>query len=92
MFKQENLQIKLKSIGRSFFVKYFEDFMYNDYETFMEKENYTEKSMRNRASTAKSIFTNRQEFEALKNIVNSTRIEEYVKQKAQKLLKKYNQI
>lgn len=66
----------INAVGKAVFVKYFYVFAYMTEEDCMEMftENYTERSKKNRIARAKAIFRHRKQYEALKIICNSPKI------------------
>lgn len=88
MYSMNELDRMLKSIGKEFFVKYFDAFLAKDYTISIINEDYTEKAKRTRISKSKKIFENEQQFEALLNIVNSERVLEETRSKAKQILDK----
>lgn len=84
----EELNKVLCDVGKAIFVKYFYDFTRKD--NVLVNENFTEKSKSSRTSKARSIFARKQEYEALKNIVNSDHVDEEWRNKAQEILDKKN--
>ena len=74
----------LNAVGKAVFVKYYYVFANMPYEDCMEMftENYTEKSKKNRIACAKNIFLHRKQYEALKIICNSPKIDTKTKNRA----------
>ncbi len=87
-----NLEKTLNAVGKAIFVKYYFVFanMSNEDCREMFTENFTEKSKRSRTSHAKAIFREDKQFDALKIICNSPRIDPVIKKKAETILFKLN--
>lgn len=83
----------LYRIGKSCFIKYFEEFKKDlsniEYQKIIT-ENYTKNAKNTRSSNAKTIFRENLEIEALQNIVLSKKLAPKVRQEALRLLSKYN--
>ncbi len=79
-----NVEKCLKGVGKAVFIKYYYVFANMPYEDCMEMftENYTEKSKKNRVTYAKAIFLHRKQYEALKIICNSPKIDTKTKNRA----------
>jgi predicted HNH restriction endonuclease len=80
----------LNGIGIKIFVTYFQYFNDNNLDTSdiieILPNSYTEKSRRSRISKARTIISNNRLQEALNYILNSTRVDEQIKEKAQNIL------
>lgn len=78
----------LKVIGKAVFIKYYYVFanMPNEDCIEMFTENYTEKSKKNRIACAKAVFRSRKQYEALKIICNSPKIDPKTKNRAFRIL------
>lgn len=88
--KNAELERWLASIGKSTFVKYYDQFRnlrVSDQEMVDRlPQEYTLKSRRTRVSNARRIFRERLEIEALNVIVGSARVDEETGREALKLL------
>lgn len=88
------LEKRLRSIGKSIFVNYFEEFKnanYNSEELAKRllSENPKASSIdaqKTRISNARKIFESKMERKALENIINSDKVESNIIEKAKKLL------
>jgi hypothetical protein len=82
----------LQRIGKSCFIKYFEEFKKDlpniEYQKIIT-ENYTKTAKNTRSSYAKAIFREKFEIEALHNIVLSKKVAPEARQEALRLLHKY---
>lgn len=87
-----DLEKTLNSVGKAVFVKYYFVFANMSNEDCLEMftENFTEKSKRSRTSHAKAIFRENKQFDALKIISNSPRVDPVVKKKAKDILFRQN--
>lgn len=83
-----DLEKRLNAVGKAVFVKYYFVFANMDNEDCMEMftENFTENTKRSKTYHAKAIFRERKQFEALKIICNSPRIDEKIQLKARHIL------
>lgn len=82
-----NLEALLNKIGKKIFVDYYDVFKRdNNPEHALEKEGFTLASRRSRSSSARSIFKNNLQVEALNNIIASIRIDMGTVKRAQDLL------
>ena len=72
-----NVEKCLKVVGKAVFIKYYYVFANIPDEDHMEMfmENYTEKSKKNRIAYAKAVFRHRKQYEALKIVCNSPKID-----------------
>lgn len=84
----KSLKRTLNSVGKSCFVKYYDDFKDTNIskealiETISSNEDYDEGATLTRVNSARRIFKYDMENEALNLIINSKRIDFNVKQKA----------
>lgn len=87
-----DLEKRLNAVGKVIFVKYFYVFANMSYKECREMfaENFTKKSKRRRISRAKTIFREGQQFEALKIVCGSPRIDRETKRRAETILFKLN--
>jgi len=78
----------LNSIGKATFIKYYYSFRdkSRDYCIAMFEENYTDKAKSSRTGHSKKIFRENLEKEALIIIVNSPRVDNDTRKKAEKIL------
>lgn len=78
----------LNSIGKSAFVKYYYTFKEKDSQTCLDafEENYAENGKRTRVNCAKRIFQEHLELEALKIVINASRVDEETRRKATEIL------
>ncbi|MDE6724660.1 MAG: hypothetical protein K2J79_03555, partial [Ruminiclostridium sp.] len=84
-------------VGKAVFAKYFYVFAYMTDKDCMEiiAEDYTEKTKKDKIAAAKAIFRHRQQYEALKIICNSPKINMKTRNRAlrifyvEKLKRKY---
>ncbi len=82
-----NLETLLNKIGKKIFVDYYDVFKSdNNPEQALEKEGFTLASRRSRSSSARSIFKNNLQIEALNNIIASIRMDMGTIKRAQDLL------
>lgn len=90
------LERTLRSIGMRVFVEYFDYFAdsripaVDMIERLFQQENFTEKSCRSRTGHARSIIRSGRSSDALRLVVDSTRVEASIKKRAEQLLKKLN--
>lgn len=82
------LERLLNSVGKSTFVKYYYNFKNQTSEYCLNhfEEDYTDKAKATRVSHAKTIFKNGWEFEALRLIISSNRVDIEIRQKAKQIL------
>lgn len=80
------LRRKLDSIGKSVFVRYYQQFQNREDPLIFMEEDFTEQSKRARASCAAYLFRMGWEHHALQYIVDSGRTAPAVRAKAQELL------
>jgi dephospho-CoA kinase len=94
MMTVDILEKRLKSIGKSIFVKYFEQFRNPNYDKGelakkLLSENPKASSIdaqKTRISNARKIFESKMERKALENIINSDKVESNIIEKAKKIL------
>jgi hypothetical protein len=92
---EKQLDRAIQSVGKSCFVKYFENFRdsnqkYADLvELLKREENYTENASKTRVSKARNIITNGHAEEILVVISKSGRLDDDIIKKAKDLLRKY---
>ena len=84
-YTNDELDKRLKAIGKGIFVKYFEDFK-SGKDDVLSEENFEVHSKQTRISKARSIFNTSQEYEALENIVCSEKVDEVYRKKAKQIL------
>ncbi len=90
----EKLIREIRSVGMETFIKYFEYYNNNQYETrdikelFRRHENWSENSMASKASTGKGIIKRGNAKDALSIIANASNIDYSVRRKAQEYLEK----
>ena len=90
----EKLIREIRSVGMETFIKYFEYYNNNQYETrdikelFRGHENWSENSMASKASTGKGIIKRGNAKDALSIIANASNIDYSVRRKAQEYLEK----
>lgn len=81
------LDVLLNKIGKKIFVDYYKVFKMDDNpEVALAVEGFTLTSRRSRSSSARTIFRNNQQIDALNNIINSDRIDTKTIERAKKLL------
>ncbi|WP_041139205.1 hypothetical protein [Beduini massiliensis] len=84
-----NLDALLNKIGKKVFVDYYDVFKNDsDSEKALEKEGFTLASRRSRSSSARAIFKNHLQIEALNNIIASVRMDMEIVNKAKDILSK----
>ncbi|KIR03799.1 hypothetical protein P261_02614 [Lachnospiraceae bacterium TWA4] len=83
----KNLKLLLIKVGKKIFIKYYEIFKENKNPVeALEVEGYTLISRRSRVASARNIFKDHLEVEALQFILASERMDEKTKKKAKELL------
>ncbi len=78
----------LNAVGKAVFAKYFYIFAYMTKEDCMEiiAEDYTEKSKKNKIAAAKAIFHYRKQYEALRIICSSPKIDMKTRNRAIRIM------
>lgn len=87
-----NLNKTLNAVGKAVFVKYYYVFMNMPTNDCMEMftEDYTEKSKKNRVYHAKMIFRKGKQYDALKIIFTSQKVNQKTRNKAIQIYSKEN--
>lgn len=85
----------LRSIGKECFIKYYELFQDSSITresliNALQKEKLSLASCNTKASDGRQIFIKNLEIQALQNVIDSKKINKSIKEKAQKLLYRYN--
>ena len=91
--KKINLQEKLQSIGKSAFVLLFEYLKNNTDPEIIKKElrdyKWIDSTFASRYSSSKAIFDNGYEIDALRNIINSSKVKKQYRELASNILDNY---